>query len=57
MDEFKKEEKQIAELKKVERRINYFNHDFNDNRNRSEIDRDTKCANIKYDRSKIRDKK
>jgi hypothetical protein len=57
MDEFKNEEKDIHELKGIERRINYFTYDLNEERFKSGIDRQMKCSNLKIIDNKFNCKK
>jgi len=47
MDEFKKEEKEIHELKGVEKRINYFKFNLDEDRFKNIIDREMKFSGIK----------
>ena len=57
MEEFKKDEKNIFELKAIEKRVNLFNFEFNENRNQNGIDRNMKCSTLKVINNKFKCKK
>ena len=57
MEEFKREEKNIFEMKAVEKRMNLFNFEFNEDRNKNGIDRNIKCSTLKVLNNKFKSKK